>query len=74
MTKKYKGVAWGAGLDIGYSWPISTQWNMEFQLGGGWVYADYDILECRNCGEIQDSETHHYFLPTKAALSFVYLF
>lgn len=74
MSKKYKGVAWGAGLDIGYSWPIATQWNMEFQLGGGWVYADYDILECRNCGEIQDSESHHYFLPTKAALSFVYLF
>lgn len=74
MTKKYKGVAWGAGLDIGYSWPISTQWNIEAQLGGGWVYADYNILECRNCGEVLGSEQKHLFLPTKAGISIVYLF
>lgn len=74
MSNKYKGVAFGAGLDIGWSWPISTQWNIEAQLGGGWVYADYDKLECRNCGELRDSQSRHLFLPTKVGVSLVYLF
>lgn len=74
MTKKYKGVAWGAGLDVGWAWPISTRWNIEAALGGGWVYADYNILECRNCGEVLGEESRHLFLPTKAGISIVYLF
>lgn len=74
MTKKYKGVAWGAGIDLGWSWPISTRWNIEAQLGGGWIYANYDVLECRNCGEHLGSNSKHFVAPSRAAISLVYLF
>ena len=40
-----QGWAAGAGLTYGYSWPISRRWNMEFTLGLGWWYTEYDRFE-----------------------------
>lgn len=74
MRGKWKGVAAGGGLDAGYHLPIGTKWNIEFALGASLLWADYDILECKNCGEKLDEKRGIYFAPTKASISLVYLF
>ena len=73
--RRYQG--WGAGLGIGYghSWVLGMHWNLEAELGIGWIYTRYDVYPCVECGsKIASDQSHHYFGPTKAALSLVYLF
>ncbi len=68
-----QGWAVGAGLTYGYSCPISRRWNLEFTLGLGWWYTEYDRFESRTCGLFQESMAKHAFGPTDLGLSFVYL-
>ena len=68
-----QGWAAGAGLTYGYSWPISRRWNMEFTLGLGWWYTEYDRFESRTCGLFQERVARHAFGPTDLGLSFIYL-
>lgn len=72
---RYQG--WGAGLGIayGYSWILGMHWNLEVELGIGWIYTRYDVFPCVECGKkLESDKEHHYFGPTKAAVSLVYLF
>lgn len=74
-AKRYQG--WGAGLGIGYgySWILGKHWNLEAEIAVGYVFTRYDVFECENCGrEIESNRNHHYFGPTKAAISLVYVF
>ncbi|MBR8760434.1 DUF3575 domain-containing protein [Porphyromonas levii] len=74
MRYKVKGIAVGGGVDVGYQLPLSPRWNLEFALGGSVLWTDYFRSECKNCGKILDEKSGVYVLPTKAALSVVYLF
>ena len=71
---RYQGWGVGAGIAYGYALPIGYHWNLEFELGVGYVYLDYDRFECKNCGRKVGSNNHHYVGPTKAAVNLVYLF
>jgi hypothetical protein len=68
-----QGWAVGAGLTYGYAWTISRRWNMEFTLGLGWWYTEYDRFESRPCGLFQDRVARHAFGPTDLGLSFIYM-
>lgn len=68
-----QGWAVGAGITYGYAWPIARRWNMEFTLGLGWWYTEYDRFESRKCGLFQDSVARHAFGPTDLGLSFIYM-
>lgn len=68
-----QGWAAGAGITYGYAWPISRRWNMEFTIGLGWWYTEYDRFESRTCGLFQESVSRHAFGPTDLGLSFIYL-
>ena len=73
--RRYQG--WGAGLGLayGHAWVLGMHWNLEFELGVGWIYTRYDVYPCAACGsKLESDRDHHYFGPTKAALSLVYLF
>ena len=49
--------------------------NLEAELGIGYIYTRFDKYPCAECGEkIEEDASHHYFGPTKLALSIVYLF
>lgn len=74
MDYKYAGWGMGGGLDIGYALPIWKNWNIEFQLGGSVMYLDHLKSRCLNCGDLVAHDKGTYVLPTKAALSLVYLF
>ncbi|MCH5346035.1 MAG: DUF3575 domain-containing protein [Muribaculaceae bacterium] len=65
----------GAGVGYGYSWILGKHWNIEAEIGIGWIYTRYDVYRCHGCNrKVEEDQTHNYFGPTKAALNFVYVF
>lgn len=72
---RYQGWFAGAGVAYGYSWLLGKHWNLEAEIGIGYVYTRYDIFECAGCGrKIEEDRYHNYIGPTKAALNLVYVF
>lgn len=72
---RYEGWMAGVGVGYGYSWILSKHWNLEGEIGAGWVYSRYDRYMCAGCGRRAESDRdHNYFGPTKAALNLVYQF
>lgn len=72
---RYQGWYVGGGLSYGYAWILGKHWNLEAELGIGYIYTRFDKYPCAECGEkIEEDTSHHYFGPTKLALSIVYLF
>lgn len=73
LGSRLEGWAAGAGITYGYAFPIGRRWNMEFNLGIGYWYAEYDKYETRTCGLFQESAIKHVFGPTSLGISFIYL-
>ncbi len=74
-THRYEGEFIGGGVSYGYQWVLSKHWNLEANVGAGYAFINYDKYQCGNCGKrIEKDKDKHYFGPTKAALSIVYLF
>ena len=72
---RYQGWFAGAGVAYGYSWALGKHWNLEAEIGLGWVYTRYDVYECEGCGRKTESGRHHNYVgPTKAAINLVYVF
>ena len=65
----------GAGIAYGYSWILDRHWNVEAELGIGWIYTRYDLFQCAGCGKkIEEDRPHNYVGPTKAAVNLIYYF
>lgn len=72
---RYQGWGAGAGVAYGYSWLLGKHWNLEAELGVGWIYTRYDVFECEGCGrKVESDKVHNYAGPTKAAINLVYVF
>lgn len=72
---RYQGWGIGAGLAYGYAWPLSRHFNLEAEIGFGYVYFNYDKYRCEKCGEKLGKDlNNNYVGPTKAALNLVYVF
>lgn len=72
---RFQGWAVGGGIAYGYAFILGKHWNLEAEVGFGYVYTRYDVLQCQDCGRrIASDRPHHYVGPTKAALNLVYLF
>ena len=72
---RHQGWYAGAGIAYGYSFILSRHWNLELELGAGYVYTRYDVFECQGCGrKVEEDKPHHYVGPTKAAVNLVYNF
>ncbi len=69
----YKGYAVGAGVSYGYHLPIGGRWSMEFSVGLGYIYLDYDKFLCQGCDQFIGRKSNHYVGPTKAAVSFIWM-
>lgn len=72
--KRYQGYAYGVGAAYGFAFMLSEHFNLELEAGFGYMYLDYDIYNCDNCGRRIGDGNHHYIGPTKAAINLVYLF
>lgn len=75
-NNRYQGWGVGGGIAYGYAWILGKHWNLEAEIGVGYVYTRYDKFECIHCGRKlnDDKLTHHYVGPTKAAINLVYVF
>ena len=72
---RYQGWMGGAGVAYGYAWILGRHWNLEAEIGVGYVYARYDRYRCAGCGErVEMNKPHHYVGPTKVAINLVYVF
>ncbi|MDE6555919.1 MAG: DUF3575 domain-containing protein [Duncaniella sp.] len=70
--RRYEGWGVGAGIAYGYDWAISRHWNIEAEIGLGWIYTRFDTYPCANCGTRLAKDRHHnYYGPTKAAINLV---
>lgn len=69
---RYKGWGAGAGLTVGYQFPLSARWSLDFSVGLGYVYSRYKKYDCYACGDKLGSYQKNYLGPTKAAVSLVY--
>lgn len=77
--KDYRYEGWfigaGAGVAYGYAWALSKHWNLEAELGVGYIYSKADKFNCAQCGDkLEDDKAHNYVGPTKTALNLVYVF
>lgn len=70
---RFEGDAYGGGLSYGYQLLLGSRWNLEFEVGVGYVRLDYDKYECHKCGKKLGSSGKNYLGPTKAGISLIYL-
>lgn len=74
-----KGTLWdkanfGAGLEYGYSLPIATRLNLDFNIGLGYFWGEYqEYIPQDNCYVWQSTKYRRWIGPTKAEISLVYL-
>ena len=71
---RFEGWAAGGGISYGYQFLLGTHWNLEANIGFGYIYLKYDKYNCPKCGEKLGSAQRDYIGPTKAALSLLYTF
>ena len=65
---------WGGGVEYGYSLPIARRLNLDFTIGIGYLggrYYEYKPID--NCYVWQATKRLHWFGPTKAEVSLVWL-
>lgn len=72
-NSRSEGWAVGGGITYGYAWPISRRWNMEFTVGAGYWYTNYEKYESRKCGLFQEEGIRHAIGLTDIGISFIYL-
>ncbi len=73
--RRYEGWGVGAGVAYGYAWPLSRHWNIEAEIGVGWIWTKSDGYPCEVCGtRIVKGKVHNYVGPTKLALNLEYVF
>ena len=65
---------YGAGLEYGYSVPVSKRLNFDFSVGVGYFGGQYqEYVAEDNCYVWQSTKQRHWIGPTKAEISLVYL-
>ena len=69
----FEGWFAGAGVSYGYHWILGPRFSMEFTIGVGYAYLDYEKNRCTDCKKKIGDATTHYFGPTRAGLSLVYM-
>lgn len=74
--KGYLAPKWsyGAGVSYGYSLPVSPRLNIDFGISVGYqggTYKEYKPID--DCYVWQATKKRHYFGPTKAEISLVWL-
>lgn len=70
---RFQGNAWGAGISYGYQFQLGVHWNLEAEVGAGYLRLDYDKYKCGPCGALVRSTGKNYFGPTKIGISLIYI-
>lgn len=66
--------SWAAGIEYGYSHPISRRLNLDFTIGIGYLQGEYhEYIPEDDCYVWQTTKNRKWFGPTKAEVSLVWL-
>ena len=71
---RFEGWAAGGGISYGYHFLLGKHWNLEANIGAGYVFLKYDKFECDKCGEKLGDARRDYIGPTKGGISLIYIF
>ena len=67
-------MSWGVGLEYGYALPIGRRLNLDFGIGVGYLGGEYwEYKPVDNHYVWQATKHRHWFDPTKAEVSLVWL-
>ena len=70
----YYSVLSGGGLEYGYSVPIGRTLNLDFGIGAGYLGGEYKVYEPIDDHYVwRETRQRHWFGPTKAEISLVWL-
>lgn len=72
QNSRYQGWLAGAGISYGYHYILTKRLGLEFEIGVGYAYLQYDKFPCTQCGRKIKDQHKNYFGPTKASISLVY--
>ncbi len=65
---------YAAGVEYGYALPIGKRLNLDFTIGAGYMSGEYrEYIPIDNCYVWQVTKQRHWFGPTKAEISLVWL-
>lgn len=63
-----------AGVEYGYSLPVGLRWNIDFNIGIGYQGGEYQVYDPMDgCYVYRETRYRHYWGPTKAEVSLVWL-
>lgn len=67
-------LSYGGGIEYGYSLPVAKSLNIDFGIGLGYLGGEYKVYEPMDgCYVWQETRQRHWFGPTKAEISLVWL-
>jgi hypothetical protein len=67
-------LSYGVGLEYGYSLPVTEALNIDFGIGFGYLGGEYKVYEPMDgCYVWQETRQRHWFGPTRAEVSLVWL-
>ena len=72
-TNTFEGWFVGLGVSYGYHLILNKRLSMEFTIGLGYAYLNYEKTRCTDCRKKLGEGTSHYFGPTRAGVSLVYM-
>lgn len=73
-SKRYDGWLVGGGVSYGYDWILGPHWNLEAEIGIGYAHLWYDESERIPCLKDKVHKHKNYVGPTRAAVTFSYIF
>jgi hypothetical protein len=73
FTNSFEGWFVGAGASYGYHWIMSSRFSMEFTIGIGFAYFNYEKARCTECRQVIAEDTDWYFGPTRAGIGLVWM-
>ena len=71
---RFRGDAYSVSIQYGHQWVLSPRWAIEASINVGYMFLDYRKYESGWCGHRLGSDQRHYFGPTNASISLIYVF
>ena len=71
---RFRGDAYSVSLQLGHQWVLSPRWAIEASVNIGYMFLDYQRWGGGWCGLLQGTDQRHYFGPTNAGISLIYIF
>lgn len=66
--------SYGAGVEYGYSLPVAKSLNIDFGVGFGYLGGEYKVYDpMDSCYVWKETRQRHWFGPTRAEVSLVWL-